>query len=55
MPLKGKEFKVEALGEESAGGKPAVGVKVTPPDGKEFRLYFDKESGLAIGRPNASA
>ena len=30
------------------GGKALAGVKVTPPDGKEFKLYFDKESGLPV-------
>jgi hypothetical protein len=48
LPLKGAGFKVEAIGEESIGGKPAVGIKATPPDGKEFRLYFDKESSLPV-------
>lgn len=48
LPLKGNEFKVEAIGEEKVGDKPAAGIKVTPPDGKEFRLYFDKESGLPV-------
>jgi hypothetical protein len=48
LPLKGKEFKAEAIGEESVGGKPAVGVKATGPDGKEFTLHFDKESGLPV-------
>jgi hypothetical protein len=48
LPLKGKEFKVEAIGDENVGGKPAAGVKATGPDGKEFSLYFDKESGLPV-------
>jgi hypothetical protein len=48
VPLKGNGFKVEAAGEEKVGDKPAVGIKVTPPDGKDFRLYFDKESGLPV-------
>jgi hypothetical protein len=49
VPLKGKGFKVEGLaGEEKVGGKPAVGLKVTGPDGKDFKLYFDKESGLPV-------
>jgi zinc protease len=47
-PLTMKEFKIEAAGEESVGGKPAVGLKVTPPDGKDFTIYFDKESGLPV-------
>lgn len=48
LPLKGKEFKVEAIGEEKVGDKPAAGIKATGPDGKELRLYFDKESGLPV-------
>jgi hypothetical protein len=48
LPLKSAEFKVEAVGEENAGGKVMVGVKATGPDGKEFRLYFDKENGLPV-------
>jgi hypothetical protein len=48
LPLKEKGFKVEAAGEEKVGDKPAVKVKGTGPDGKEFTLYFDKESGLPV-------
>jgi len=48
LPLKDKAFKVEAAGEDKVGGKPALGLKVTPPDGKEFKLYFDKDSGLPV-------
>jgi hypothetical protein len=46
VPLKGKGFKLESAGEEKVGDKPAAGIKVTGPDGKDFTLYFDKESGL---------
>jgi hypothetical protein len=48
VPLKGKEYKLEAAAEEQVDGKPAAGVKVTGPDGKDFTLYFDKESGLPV-------
>jgi hypothetical protein len=48
LPLKSKDFKTEAIAEEKIGDKPAVGIKVTPPDGKEFKIYFDKESGLPM-------
>src|SRR5262249_32646991 len=48
VPLKDKDFKVEAAGEEKVDGKPAVGLKVTGPDGKDFTIYFDKESGLPV-------
>ncbi len=48
LPLKDKAFKLETAGEEKVGGKPALGLKVTPADGKEFTIYFDKESGLPV-------
>jgi hypothetical protein len=46
VALRTKDFKVETGGEESVNGKPAVILKVTGPDGKDFTLSFDKESGL---------
>lgn len=48
MPLKGKGFKAEAAGEEKVGERPAVKLKCTGPDGKDFTLFFDKESGLPV-------
>ena len=48
VQLKGKGFKIESAAEEKVGDKPAVGIKVTGPEGKEFKLYFDKESGLPV-------
>jgi hypothetical protein len=48
VPLKGKGFKAESAGEEKVGDKPAVVLKVTGPDGKESRLFFDKEDGLPV-------
>jgi hypothetical protein len=48
LPLKGKEFKIEPADEEKVGDKPAVAIKVTAPDGKDFKLFFDKESGLPV-------
>jgi hypothetical protein len=48
VPLKDKGFKVEAAGEEKVGDKPAAVLKVTGPEGKDFKLYFDKESGLPV-------
>jgi hypothetical protein len=48
VPLKGKGFKLEAAGEEKVDDKPAAGIKVIGPEGKEFKLYFDKESGLPV-------
>jgi len=46
--LKGNGFKLEVGGEEKVGDKPAVALKVTPPDGKDFTLSFDKDSGLPV-------
>jgi len=48
LPLRSKEFKVEAAGDKQVGGKPAAGLKITGPDRKDFTLYFDKESGLPV-------
>jgi len=48
LPLKGKGFKVETAGEEKVGGKPASGLKVTGPDGKDFKIYFAKDTGLPV-------
>ena len=48
LPLKSKDFKVESAAEENVKGKPAAALKVTGPDGKDFTLYFDKESGLPV-------
>lgn len=48
LPLKSKDFKVAAAGEKKVDDKPAVGLKVTGPDGKDFTLYLDKDSGLPV-------
>jgi hypothetical protein len=48
LSLKGKDFKTEAGGEGKVGEKPAVILKVTGPEGKDFSIYFDKESGLPV-------
>lgn len=48
LPLKGKDFKVTSAGEEKVGDKPAAVLKVTGPDGKDFKLFFDKDSGLLV-------
>jgi hypothetical protein len=55
LPLKGKAFKVEIAPEENVAGKPAACLKVTPPDGKLFKLYFDKETGLPVKQVAAVA
>jgi hypothetical protein len=48
VALNGNGFKYEAAGEEKVGDKPAVVLKVTGPDSKDFKLYLDKESGLPL-------
>ncbi|HJZ92219.1 MAG TPA: hypothetical protein VKE40_15190 [Gemmataceae bacterium] len=48
VPLKGKDFKTKMAGEEKVGDRPAVVIEVTGPDGKDFKMYFDKESGLPV-------
>ena len=48
VALKAKDFKLESAGEEKVGDKPAAVVKVTAPDGKDFKLYFAKDTGLPV-------
>lgn len=48
LPLKGDSFKLEAAGDDKVDDKPAIAIKVTAPDKKDFKLYFDKESGLPV-------
>jgi hypothetical protein len=48
LPVKGKGFKLESVPEEKVGGKAAVGLKITGPDGKPFTLFFDKKSSLPV-------
>ncbi len=48
VQLKGKGYKLETLPEEKLGEKPAAVLKVTPAKGKDFKIYFDKESGLPV-------
>ncbi|HVA49773.1 MAG TPA: hypothetical protein VNH11_25625 [Pirellulales bacterium] len=48
LPLKTPEFKVEPAGEEKVGDADAVAIKVTAPDGNDFKLLFDKTSHLPV-------
>lgn len=48
VPLKSKGFKIAAAGEKKVGDKPAIGLKITGPEGKDFTLFFDKDSGLPV-------
>lgn len=46
--LKSDRVKVVTAPEEKVDDKPAVGLKVTMPSGKDMTIYFDKESGLPV-------
>lgn len=48
VSLQDKGFKIAAGGETKIGDKPSIGLKVTGPEGKDFHLYFSKDSGLPI-------
>jgi len=48
VPLKGNGFKVESAADDKVGDKAASVLKVTGPDGKDFTLSFDKDSGLPV-------
>ncbi len=48
VPIKRNDFKYEAAGEDKVGDKPALALKITAPDGKDFTLFFDKETGLPV-------
>jgi hypothetical protein len=48
LPLKGKSFKVNVAGEEKVGEKPAVILDATGPDGRDFKLFIDKETSLPV-------
>ncbi len=48
VPLKSKSFKVSAVTEEKINDRPVQTLKATGPDGKDFTLSFDKESGLPV-------
>jgi hypothetical protein len=48
LALKDKAFKVASAPAEKVDGKSANVLNVTGPDGKDFKLYFDRESGLPV-------
>jgi hypothetical protein len=48
LPIKRNDFKYEAAGEGKVGDKPAFALKITAPDGNDFTLFFDKETGLPV-------
>jgi hypothetical protein len=48
VALKSKDFKIESVADDTVGGKPVAGIKVTAPDSRDFNLYFDKDTGLPV-------
>lgn len=48
LPLKSKDFQIELAAEEKAGDADAVVIKATGPDGKDFKLFFDKKTNLPV-------
>ena len=48
LPLKGKGFKLDSASDEKIVDKAVAVVRATGPEGKDFTLYFDKESGLLV-------
>lgn len=48
LPLKSKEYKTTLVADDKIGDKAVATVKATGPDGKDFTLCFDKESGLLL-------
>jgi hypothetical protein len=48
VQLKDKGIKIESAGVEMIGARPAAALKITGPDGKDFQLSFDQESGLPV-------
>jgi len=48
VALKDKKFEIGTASQEKVGKKPAIGIKGKGPDGKDFTIYFDKESGVPV-------
>jgi hypothetical protein len=48
LPLKDPAVTLAPAGEAKVGDKPAVVIRATPKDGREVRLYFDKDAGLLL-------
>src|SRR5262249_21176179 len=46
LPLKEKDFKLAVGSEGKVNGRLAASIKVTPPRGPAFELFFDNENGL---------
>jgi hypothetical protein len=48
LPLKRPEFKLKSAPDDKLGEKAVAVVNITGPEGKDFTIYFDKESGLPV-------
>ncbi len=48
LVLKEKGFKIKAAADDKVDGKDAACIEATGPDGKDFKLYFDKTTGLPV-------
>jgi negative regulator of sigma E activity len=48
LPLKDSSFKLDTLPDETVNNTPAAVIKVTPPDNRDFKLYFAKDTGLPV-------
>ncbi len=46
--LRGKGYELSIVGDADVNGKPAVGIRVTKKDQRDYNLYFDKKSGLMV-------
>src|SRR5262249_35064385 len=48
VPLKESGFSCESADEENVNNKPALVLKVIGPDGKDSKLFLDRETGLPV-------
>jgi hypothetical protein len=48
LPLKDPAVTLAPAGEGKVGDQAAVVIRATPKDGRELRLYFDKDAGLLL-------
>ena len=48
MELKGKEYKLSAVGEVKVGDRPAIGIQIIRKGLPDVNMFFDKEKGYPI-------
>ena len=48
LAIQARRLKCQAADDEQVSDKPAAVLKIKGPDGKDFALYFDKDSGLPV-------